>query len=400
MSRIALVAKKVITPDTVIPQGVVLVDGRKILEVGPRSAVVFHEEEFEVFHFENETLVPGFIDVHIHGACGHDVMEATREAMTVVSRHLARHGTTSYLATTVTAPPIETIQAVESLGQLITEDTGGARILGLHLEGPFISQEKRGVHPPEHIRLPSTGIFDELVKMSGGQVRLITVAPELPGGLEFIEHIRSRGVLVSVGHSNATYEVARQAIRAGASNATHTFNAMRDFSHRETGVIGAVLTDSTVWAELIADGVHVDPVAIQMLLRCKGPRRILLVTDAISAAGMPDGDYRVGTLSVKVSQGVCRASNGALAGSTLSLDRALRNMIDYTGIPLEEAVYMTSRNPAESIGVAESKGSIRPGCDADLVLLDNGLLVQATFCEGKLVFREPEHAAQATERSS
>jgi N-acetylglucosamine-6-phosphate deacetylase len=393
MSRLAIFAKKVITPDTVIPQGVVLVDGKTILEAGSRSDVVFNEEEFEVLRFENEALVPGFIDVHIHGACGHDVMEATRQAIAVVSKHLACHGTTSYLATTVTAPAIETIQAVESLGRLIPEDTGGARILGLHLEGPFISQEKRGVHPPEHIRLPSAGIFDELVKMSGGQVRLITVAPEVPGGLEFIAHIRSKGVLVSLGHSNATYEVARQAIQAGASNATHTFNAMRDFSHRQTGVIGAVLTDSTLWAELIADGVHVDPVAIQMLLRCKGHRRILLVTDAISAAGMPDGDYRVGSLPVKVSQGVCRANNGALAGSTLSLDRALRNTINYTGISLEEAVCMTSRNPAESIGVAESKGTIRPGCDADLVLLGDDLSVHATFCEGKLVYREPARSA-------
>jgi N-acetylglucosamine-6-phosphate deacetylase len=388
MSKLAIFTKKIITPDTIIPQGVVLVEGKKILEVGTRFGVVFDESEFETLHFEQKALVPGFIDVHIHGARGRDIMEGTRDAIEVVSRHLALHGTTSYLATTVTASPIETIQAVESLGKLVPEETGGARILGLHLEGPFISQEKRGVHPPEHIRPPSTRIFDELVKMSNDQVRLITVAPEVPGGLDFVQHIRSKGVLVSLGHSNATYEVARQAIQAGASNATHTFNAMRDFSHRQPGVLGAVLTDSTVWAELIADGAHVDPVAIQMLLKCKGHRRILLVTDAISAAGMPDGDFQLGSLRIKVSQGVCRVPEGALAGSTLSLDRALRNMISWTGIPLEEAVYMTSRNPAESIGVAQKKGSIQPGYDADMVLLNDDLNVHATFCEGKLVHRE------------
>jgi N-acetylglucosamine-6-phosphate deacetylase len=388
MSKLAIFTKKVITPDTIIPQGLVLVEGTKILDVGTRSSLAFDESEFEALHFEQGTLVPGFIDVHIHGARGRDIMEGTRDAIEVVSKHLASHGTTSYLATTVTASPIETIQAVENLGRLVPEETGGARILGLHLEGPFISQEKRGVHPPEFIRAPSTRIFDELLKMSNAHVRLITVAPEVPGGLDFIQHIRSKGVLVSLGHSNATYEVARQAIRAGASNATHTFNAMRDFSHREPGVLGAVLTESMVWTELIADGAHVDPVAIQMLLKCKGHRRILLVTDAISAAGMPDGDFQLGSLLIKVSQGVCRVPEGALAGSTLSLDRALQNMIRWTGLPLEEAVYMTSRNAAESIGVADRKGSIRPGYDADLVLLDDGLHVRATICEGKLVHQE------------
>src|SRR5262245_15451958 len=390
MSKFAIFTKRVITPDTIIRQGVVLVDGKKIVDVGTRFNVPFDESEFETLHFEQKTLVPGFIDVHIHGARGRDIMEGTRDAIEVVSKYLAAHGTTSYLATTVTASPIETIQAVESLGKLVSEDTGGAKILGLHLEGPFISQEKRGVHPPEHIRLPSTRIFDELVKMSNGQVRLITVAPEIPGGLDFIQHIRSRGVLVSLGHSNATYDVARRAIQAGASNATHTFNAMRDFSHRQPGVLGAVLTNPNVWTELIADRANVDPIAIQMLLSCKGHRRILLVTDAISAAGMPDGDFQLGSLLVKVSQGVCRVAEGTLAGSTLSVDRALQNIMHWTGIPLEEAIYMTSRNPAESIGVAQTKGSIQPGYDADMILLNDDLEVHATLCDGQLVYQQAD----------
>lgn len=387
MSKLAILARKVITPDTVIPEGVVLVEGRKILEVGSRFEVTFDEREFHALHFERQILVPGFIDVHIHGSGGRDVMEGTREAVEVVSKFLASHGTTAYLATTVTASPIKTIQALESLGKLIQEETGGARILGVHLEGPFINEKKRGVHPPEHIRNPSVRIFDELVKMSGNQIKLVTLAPEIPSGLQFVEHIRSKGIVVSLGHSNATYEEARQAIQAGATNATHTFNAMREFSHREPGILGAVLTDSRVWTELIADGVHVDPIAVEMLLRCKGTRRVLLITDAISAAGMPDGDYHLASLAVKVSQGVCRSLEGSLAGSTLSQDRALQNMIRWTGMPLEQVICMLTRNPAESIGVSESKGSVQPGQDADLVLLEDDLSVQATLCEGSLVYQ-------------
>jgi N-acetylglucosamine-6-phosphate deacetylase len=387
MSKLAILAKKIITPNTVIPQGVVLVDGKRILEVGGRSEVTFDEREFQVLHFEKQTLVPGFIDVHIHGSGGRDVMEGTREAVQVVSKFLASHGTTAYLATTVTASPIQTIQALESLGKLIPQETGGARILGVHLEGPFINAKKRGVHPPEHIRNPSVRIFDELVKMSGNQIKLVTLAPEIPSGLQFIEHIRSKGIVVSLGHTDATYEEARQAIQAGATNATHTFNAMRDFNHREPGVLGAVLTESRVWTELIADGVHVDPIAVEMLVRCKGTRRVLLITDAISATGMPDGDYHLASLAVKVSDGVCRSLEGSLAGSTLSQDRALQNMIRWTGIPLEEATYMLTCNPAESIGVSGAKGSVQPGQDADLVLLEDDLMVTATLCEGSLVYQ-------------
>lgn len=388
MNRLAIFTKKVITPETVIPQGVVLVEGKKILEVGQRFDVSFDNSEFQTLHYEQQTLIPGFIDIHIHGSGGRDVMEGTREAIEVISSFLTRHGTTSYLATTVTASPITTIQAVENLGRLAKEETKGARILGLHLEGPFISEKKRGVHPPEHIRAPSIRIFDELVKMSNNQIRLITIAPENAGALEFIQSARSKGIVVSIGHSDASLGEALSAVEAGASNATHTFNAMRDFNHREPGILGAVLTDSRVWAELIADGVHVDPVAIHILLKCKGTRKILLITDAISATGMPDGDYQLGTLPIKVSKGVCRNLEGQLAGSTLTQDRALQNMIGWTGIGLDEAVFMTTKNPAESIGVDDHKGSIAPGKDADLVLLEDDLSVCATYCEGRMVYRK------------
>jgi N-acetylglucosamine-6-phosphate deacetylase len=195
------------------------------------------------------------------------------------------------------------------------------------------------------------------------------------------------GILVSIGHSNATSDEAEGSIKAGVTNATHVFNAMREFNHRDPGILGTVLANEGVWAELIADGVHVDPLVVDILLRCKGQRKILLVTDAISACGQPDGEYQVGPLRVTVTEGVCRNFEGRLAGSTLTQDRALRNMMRWTKVSLAEAAFMTSRNPAESIGITSQKGSIEPGLDADLVLLDNDLNVQMTFCEGRLVYR-------------
>ena len=387
MNKLAIFTKKVITPERVIPQGVVLIEGKKILEVNKRFTVHFDEREFEIYHCENWTLLPGFIDVHVHGSDGRDVMEGTREAVEVISRFLASHGTTAYLATTVTASPFATLQAVESLGRLIPEETGGARIMGLHLEGPFISEMKRGVHPAEYIRNPSIPTLDEFVKWSNNQIKVITMAPEVPGGLEFIRHARSMGILVSMGHSNATFNEAKESIEAGITHATHVFNAMREFNHRDPGILGAVLSDDRIWAELIADGVHVDPMVIEILLRCKGPQKILLVTDAISACGQPDGEYQVGPLRVTVTQGVCRNLEGRLAGSTLTQDRALQNMMRWTKASLAETSFMTSRNPAQSIGIANLKGSIEPGLDADLVLLDDDLNVQMTFCEGRLVYR-------------
>jgi N-acetylglucosamine-6-phosphate deacetylase len=392
MNRLAILAKKIVTPDTIIQDGVVLVERPKILEVGTRLQVHFEENEFRILHCEQQTLVPGFIDVHIHGGGGRDVMEGTREALEVISRILARHGTTSYLATTVTASPIATIRAVESLGNLMDEEIVGARVIGLHLEGPFINEKKRGVHPPEHIRKPSIRIFDELLKMSSFRVRLITLAPEIEGALELIRNARAKGVLVSMGHSNATLEEAIQAINAGVTQATHTFNAMRDFSHRDPGIVGAILTNLDVWAEIIADGVHVDPAVVNILLKCKGFRKILLVTDAISATEMPDGQYQLGSLNVVVSNGVCRVPEGQLAGSTLTQDRALRNMVSWTGLPLEEAVYVATQNPARAVGVDQQKGSLRPGYDADLVLLDDDYKVHATICEGRIVYHSGQTA--------
>ena len=384
MKRLAVTAGRVMTPDRVILDGVVLVEGPKILEVGSRRAVRFSRDEFQVVGHSQQLLAPGFIDVHTHGAMGRDVMEGTDEALEVISRFLAGHGTTSFLATTVTASPIATLQAVEALGHQVDHPLPGARMLGLHLEGPFINPEKRGAHTAKYIRRPSTLIFDQLLACSSHQIKLITVAPEVEGSLELIRFARAKGVVVSLGHSNATLEETMAAIALGAGNATHTFNAMRPFSHRDPGILGAVLTAPEIWAELIADGVHVSPAAINLCIQCKSARRILLISDAVSATGMPEGQYRLSDIEITLSGGICRTREGQLAGSTLTQDQALRNMVRWSHLPLEAVLGMLTRNPAQSLGIAESKGTLAEGRDADMVLLDRNLRVHTTIIQGEV----------------
>lgn len=384
MKRLAVIAGRVMTPDRVILDGVVLVDGARILEVGSRAAVRFSRDEFEVLDHSRHLLAPGFIDVHIHGALGRDVMEGTTEALEAVSRFLATHGTTSFLATTMTASPIATLQAVEALGRQVDRPLPGARMLGLHLEGPFINPEKRGAHAARHIRPPSTLIFEQLLARSGRRIKLITLAPEVEGSLELIRFARSRGVVVSLGHSNATLEEATAAIDLGAGNATHLFNAMRSFSHRDPGILGAVLTDPQIWAELIADGVHVSPAAVELCLRCKGAGKILLISDAVSATGMPEGRYRLADSEITLSEGTCRTPDGTLAGSVLTQDQALRNMVRWSRLPVQTVLGMLTRNPAQSLGIAGSKGALAAGKDADMVLLDRNLRVHATIVQGEV----------------
>lgn len=384
MKRLAVTAGRIMTPDRVILDGVVLVEGAKILEVGSRAAVPFSKGEFEVVGHSRQLLAPGFIDVHIHGALGRDVMEGSGEALEAISRFLATHGTTSFLATTVTASPIATLRAVEALGRHADRALPGARMLGLHLEGPFINPEKRGAHSAKHIRRPSTLIFEQLLARSGHRIKLMTVAPEVEGSLELIRFARSQGVVVSLGHSNATLEETMAAIDLGAGNATHLFNAMRSFGHRDPGILGAVLTTPQIWAELIADGVHVSPAAVDLCLQCKGAGRILLISDAVSATGMPEGKYRLADTEITLSKGICRTPEGRLAGSILTQDQALRNMVRWSRLPVQTVLGMLTRNPAQSLGIAATTGTLAAGNDADMVLLDRNLRVHTTIVQGEV----------------
>jgi N-acetylglucosamine-6-phosphate deacetylase len=386
MLPIAIHADRAFTPFEEISDAVIVIQGAKISAVGPRGKVAMPRGAREIAA-RGKTIVPGFVDVHIHGAGGHDVMEGTPEALEIIAATVARHGTTSLVATTVTASEMETSRSIADIANFIlNEGLSPARglsaeILGIHFEGPFISHTRRGVHPPEWIAAPSPAMLIRFLTEARGTGLILTLAPELPGALELIAVAREAGLVVSLGHTDANLEQAQAAIAAGARHAAHVFNAMRPFSHRETGVLGAVFTSPDVSAELIADGVHVDATAIRMLLSLKSPDRVILVSDGISATGMPDGKFQLGTFEVMVSGGVCRNAEGKLAGSTLTLDRALRNMVAL-GVPLSAALRMVTANPARQIGMGSRKGVLAPGADADLVFLDADLEVRGVMTRG------------------
>jgi N-acetylglucosamine-6-phosphate deacetylase len=384
MLTLLIHAGRALTPTIEINDAGILIREGVIETIGPRSGMTLPAGAQEI-RATDKTAVPGFIDIHIHGAGGGDFMEGTDAAFRSITRKVSEHGTTSLVATTVTASTDQTLRAVEGIASYITHqretDEPRAEVLGIHLEGPFISNARRGVHPSEWIQLPSAETLSRFLKAAAGSARILTIAPEVLGAAPCIDAARQAGLVVSIGHTDATYEQARAAMARGARSATHVYNAMRPFSHRDPGVIGAVLTSPDINAELIADGVHVEEAAMKLLLLAKGAAHVTLVSDGLSATGMPDGKYMLGGLEVTVSGGVCRNADGVLAGSTLTLDRALRNIVGL-GIALPDAVRMLTLNPATLLGIEFKKGSLRAGADADILLLDQGLHVTSAWVRG------------------
>jgi N-acetylglucosamine-6-phosphate deacetylase len=387
MTTTLLHVGSVLTPTAEITNGGILIRDGVIEELGPREGMRLPADAEEI-SATDKTAIPGFVDVHIHGAGGRDVMEGSPEALSGVTKIVARHGTTSFVATTVTASPDDTIRSVEGIARYISQqhetDEVRAEVLGIHFEGPFLSPARRGVHPPEWLQLPSAELLEKLLQAAAGNAQILTIAPELLGAMPCIDAARNAGMVVAVGHTDATYEQTRAAIAHGVRHAVHVYNAMRPFSHRDSGVIGAVLTSPEVSAELIADGVHVDETAMRVLLQAKGPQHMILISDGISATGMPDGKYMLGKLEVTVSGGICRNSEGKLAGSTLTLDKALRNIVGL-GIPLADAVRMLTLNPAALLGIEFKKGTLRVGADADIVLLNEDLRLTNVWVRGAAV---------------
>jgi N-acetylglucosamine-6-phosphate deacetylase len=380
-----LSARRLFTPFEVIDHPRVVVDGGRISKIGSARDV---EAVGQVLDLGNAAIAPGFIDIHIHGGGGHDVMEDDSAALPAVETLLAQHGVTGYFPTTVTAPLDQTLRALERLGAAIESaeaDVDAARVrrarpLGIHLEGPFISHARRGVHPPADLLAPRLETFQKFWQAARGKIKVMTIAPELEGATEVIAEAARRGVCVSLGHSDATLDATERGIAAGGRHATHTFNAMRPLGHRDPGILGAALMDDRLTADVIADGIHLDPMVLQLFLRAKGPERAVLITDAIAATGMPDGRYRLGSLEVDVHGCTC-TSEGKLAGSVLTMDCAVRNVVELAKWDLRSAVQLATANPARVVG-QKLRGRIAAGMAADIVVLNDEGIVQQTIVGG------------------
>jgi N-acetylglucosamine-6-phosphate deacetylase len=383
---LAFTAGKLFTPTDTIEHPVVLVEQGRVLEISDRN----HRHVppgVSISDFGNDVIAPGYVDLHIHGSAGCDVMDDAADALPAIERLLARHGVTSYFPTTVTAPMDATLRALERLADAIenralknADDKARALPLGIHIEGPFISHARRGVHPPEDLLAPTLPLFERLWQAARGRIRMMTIAPELESALEVIAEASRRGVCVSLGHSDADFDQAERGIAAGAWHATHTFNAMRPLDHRSPGILGAVLTDDRVSADIIVDGVHLDPAIVKIVADTKGLEQTVLITDATAATGMPDGRYHLGSFEVEVRDGKC-TMDGRLAGSVLTMDRAVRNLTRFAEWNLSDAVAAASRNPAR-VAHIENKGVLAVGADADFVVLNREGEVLRTFVGG------------------
>lgn len=379
--RTILTANRLLTPDQILERPAVIIEDGLLIAIASLDDTELPTGRH--IDFPGATLAPALFDVHIHGSNGHDVMEATASALGHIGTFLAQRGVGAYLATTVTAPLDSLLHSLSRLAGLLRKPPDGARPKGIHLEGPFLAPHKRGAHAESQLLTPSVALFDRMWQASEGHIRLMTIAPELPSAEETIAHATRLGVRVSLGHSDADTAAAHRGVLAGAVSATHTFNAMRRFDHRDPGIVAEVLGNDRLYAEIICDGLHVDPAAIRVFRRAKGPDRALLVTDAMAGTGMSDGTYRLGELEVNVKNGRCVIGEDTLAGSTLTLDRAVTNYAEFTGAEFAEAVALATRNPARMTGLHGELGSLAVGRSADIAVFSPKGEVVETFLRGR-----------------
>ncbi len=363
----------------------VLVRGSRIAEVGPTRDIL-RRNPGRIIDARGTIVAPGFIDIHIHGSAGYDTMDATSSALARIAEFVSSHGVTGFLPT-VMSSPIERMLAATRAAAQAARARKGAQVLGINVEGPFLNPSFKGAQPEEGITGPDMAILHRILEAGGGNVRVMTIAPEMPGAMDIVKKLASQGVLTSVGHSGASYDDIKNAVEAGLRHVTHTYNGMLGLHHREPGVVGAALVHGELTCEIIADGIHVHPVAVKLLAQAKGPEGTVLMTDAMRAAGLPDGHYELGGQHVIVTGGAARLDTGVLAGSTLTMDTAVRNMVEFAGAPLHAAIAMASSTPARLIGLADRKGRMEPEMDADIVLLDaETLQVKTTLVMGEAVY--------------
>jgi N-acetylglucosamine-6-phosphate deacetylase len=377
----AIVNGNVYTPDQVLAPGTVLIEGGRITAVGLADTLAVPPEA-EIIDAQGKAVVPGFIDVHMHGLMGHDGMGA---GLAHVVGDLPAFGVTAFLGTTLTLPRNETFADLEAMVEVLDAPPPGARCLGIHLEGPFLSPARPGMATSDWFEPLSWESFQAFQQVARGHIRMATFAPEVGQAMECIPCLIEAGVVPVIGHSDATFEQVAEAVGLGLRHATHTFNAMRPLHHREPGVVGAVMYFDQIVAELVADGVHIHPAVMAILLRVKGLERVALVSDASPLAGLPDGEYEWEHKRVFVRDGSCHLADGTIAGAHALLDAGVRNLVNLVGLPLEQALVPATRVPADVLGLR--KGRLSPGYDADVVLLDGDYRPVFTMVEGEIAYR-------------
>jgi len=383
--RLLIQHARLFTPNHPGLIGWLLIESGLICAIGFGNTPDFSDDtSVQSLDAQGNNLLPGFIDLHVHGAMGHEVMDASPSGLEEMSRFYASHGVTSFLATTWTANRPSIVNALELVEEMQGPIQGGATLLGVHLEGPYLNPTRCGAQDVNLIRRAQKE--EALAFLDSGVIRLLALAPEFDENLWLIDECVRRGITVSVAHTTANYEQMQRAVAHGITQLTHSYNAMQGLGHREVGTIGAAMTSPQINCELIADNIHVHPAAQKILVDVKGTSGVILVTDAIRAAGLPEGKYMLDERSVHIQEGAVRLADGTLAGSVLTMERALQNVCAATGRPLAETWNMSSLNAARAIGVSSQKGSLEVGKDADLVLLDEEFKVMLTVVQGEIVF--------------
>ena len=367
--------------------GWLVTSGNKINLIGAGCAPDFPEEAFNKrIDAGGKTLLPGFIDLHAHGAMGQESMDASAEGIQKMAAFYARHGVTSFLPTTWAATGEAVEKVIATIGSIMGPVVNGATILGVHLEGPYLNPSRNGAQDVNLIRHADQK--EAMALIDSGIVRLIALAPEIPENVWLIKECVRRGITVSIGHSAANYEQVKTAVQLGVTHATHTYNAMTALGHREPGTVGAVMNFPEIICELISDNIHVHPAAQKILVDVKSPSGVVLITDCIRGTGLPEGDYPIDNRTIKIKVGIARLPDGTIAGSILTMEKALKNILAATNRSLNEVWPMTSLNAARNIGVSAHKGSLEVGKDADLVLLTKDMDVAMTIAEGVIVFEQ------------
>jgi N-acetylglucosamine-6-phosphate deacetylase len=385
MKRTIIKNSKIIFLNKII-ENTLLIENGKIAYIGDCG-----DKNAEIINGKNLYLSPGFIDIHNHGRCGHDVMESSLSTMKTIGKNQLEHGVTSYLAGLVSTRWEDIVNSVKFIADYCKKPQSKdiSQCLGIYSEALFFCMEKKGGHNPKYLVEPSKKYLDPIIELAGDMLKVLALAPELPGAIKAIAKLKKKGVVTAAAHSMATYSQTIDGINQGITLSTHTFNGMRGLHHQETGILGAVLDDKRVVCEVIADGIHLNPVILSLIFKIKSPENIILISDSVAQNGLPNGRYKQFEDTVIVKDGFIRKENGVLSGSCLSLDLAVKNMVKYTDANLCQAVHMASLNPARIIGIEKTKGSIEIGKDADLVLFDKGISVKEAFIMGNRVTVSP-----------